>query len=225
MFFSNESQSMQSNYQFIESCLNLNQKRPIDSPSTAQLSNKKMREWDLNAPQLAVLDSKCDKRNERERNRVRLINKEFESLADLVFNSNFKPVTAPIRSSEKENNETCRKKRQYSKLNILKISIAYIQYLQELLESQDEFKTEVCFVFLIILLKHFKILFINKIEFFNFKFDDSMDYLQMSFLASDLDSAIGSASSSFTNNESNHLHFSLPVDPEFVDLNDSFLYI
>jgi hypothetical protein len=185
-------------YEFIEDCLNMNRKRPMSmsqnfNQQNHQTAPKKMREWELNSfsPNQSLLNSKCEKRNERERNRVRLINQEFENLADLIFKSNFRPS---VRSDEKEN--VAPKKRQYSKLNILKISMSYIQYLQELL-AESEVPSE------------------------NLKAEDdqdSMDYLQISFLTSDLDSAISSSSSLEQSSSSSQLE-------HHYDFDDSFLFV
>jgi hypothetical protein len=213
--YSNESSLVLGNYEFIENCLNLNNKRPMEFGQAEDLttrggSSKKMREWNVNNSQqhdrmvMPLQHGKCEKRNERERNRVRLMNQEFETLADLVFRANFKSEVDQFDEENKENlappPPPPRRKRQYSKLNILKISIRYIQYLQDLLlssESESEVEEEE---------------------------NNSMNYLQMSFLTGEMDSTFSSPSSSFATTTSTMSTSTSQFEPEF-DFNDSLLFI
>ena len=130
-------------YEMIENCLS------IDNPSSSQTlikldtprRSKRFRDALSTLPVQANYQQKVSRRNERERNRVQLINKEFEKLADLVYNINLTEVsTRNLALNDKENvrqqQSDAKRRRQFSKLNTLRNAIGYIKNLQcELLNS------------------------------------------------------------------------------------------
>jgi hypothetical protein len=70
------------------------------------------------------------RRNERERNRVKYINDEFERLAQLLINSDH----------ESFQHEMCldsTKRKSLSKVNTLRIAIEYINYLDNILKTNQ----------------------------------------------------------------------------------------
>jgi hypothetical protein len=93
-----------------------------------------------NSQETNLKQIRIEKRNQRERNRIKSMNQEFEKLADLLSNADFFQECDQTYGQENQirnNNCVKRKKRQFSKLNILKSSIQYIQYLQNILNDQS----------------------------------------------------------------------------------------
>lgn len=90
-------------------------------------------------------------RNERERNRVRIVNQEFDKLKKLVLDSTFcrrKLSEQSMKSNTTFNDETELEERRVSKLRILQVATQYIDYLNNVLyDSENEFRsTEYCHV-------------------------------------------------------------------------------
>lgn len=110
-------------------------KRQMDSVNEP---NKKicLVEMDINSLE------KIEKRNARERNRVKLVNNEFDVLRNLLLNSEFcrDLVNNGLNSSSNDESSgsissLCPKR--ISKLKILRTAIEYISYLTNLLENAE----------------------------------------------------------------------------------------
>ncbi|RNA10921.1 hypothetical protein BpHYR1_043332 [Brachionus plicatilis] len=128
-------------FQVIDKILNQEQKYghkrridPVDEP------NKKMclTEVDVNSM------DRVEKRNARERNRVKLVNNEFENLRQIILNSEFCRDMVNNGWDTSSNDESnCSIKSLYSKrvskLKILKTAIEYINYLSDFLELDADF--------------------------------------------------------------------------------------
>lgn len=94
---------------------------------------KRLREIDLNAVEsTANLPDvvKIEKRNARERNRVRVVNEEFERLRRVVLAADY------CRRRVSDSRDESTPGRKLSKLKILRLSIEYIQFLSSLLNSE-----------------------------------------------------------------------------------------
>lgn len=101
-------------------------------------SNKKvcLAEIDINTL------GKIEKRNARERNRVKLVNSEFENLRNLLLNSeicNNLINNGHYSNGNDESNGSIASlsSKRISKLKILRIAIEYISYLSNLLENAE----------------------------------------------------------------------------------------
>lgn len=87
---------------------------------------------------------KAETRNERERKRVRNINKEFSNLQRTLVNSNIFSALSEenLSADDKENNSSNSLQnrgnhlRNLSKVKTLKYALTYIQYLTDLLENR-----------------------------------------------------------------------------------------
>lgn len=105
-----------------------NKKRNL---STAiETSNKRVCLGEINLlnKQNSKQNERIEKRNARERNRVKLVNEEFEKLSSLIKASNY--------FSLEDLNDSMNGKR-LSKLKILKSAIEYISYLSGLINESD----------------------------------------------------------------------------------------
>lgn len=101
--------------------------------TTTVRNPKRLREIDLNAIEsTAKLPDvvKIEKRNARERNRVRVVNDEFERLRRVVLGADY--CRRRVTDSRDESNPG----RKLSKLKILRLSIEYIQFLSSLLNNE-----------------------------------------------------------------------------------------
>jgi hypothetical protein len=157
---------LNNNYEMIESCLNIsnNQQFETNKPTTTGQNRLKERslngKWRKGTQEWEML--KLEKRNARERNRVRQVNKEFDRLRQVLVRSDF---LHQLEESESENNRTrsdsslcldflmdkencedeykktgrCKK---LSKLRILKLAIDYIEHLAGLLQHSGDSKGE-----------------------------------------------------------------------------------
>lgn len=97
--------------------------REIDTNRTS-CGNKKKRQAE---------PSKIEIRNARERNRVRVVNDEYEKLRRLILNSDY--CRRKIHNLFDEEGTHGKK---LSKLKILRLTIEYIQYLSWMLDGCDK---------------------------------------------------------------------------------------